>query len=323
MNKSNTRLLSTLVLVAILLAACSGTNSTAAEKTPIRVGWSLYSGWYPLVIAQELGLFEKHNIEVELVLLPTLKDTSPQIASGFVDAATLVLGDAMLEDVANSSTVVLVTDNSDGADQILASPEVMETKDLRGKRIGVATGTFGELLIRAMLEKYGLSINDVQLVETAPEAVAEALPSKIDIGHTYEPYASQARNKGNGVLFTSADAPGVIVDTIVFTNQFIQQRPEDVRNFIDAWFEAVEYWQANPAEGNAIIARATGQNVEDISFEGIKFFDRAANLATFQPGSDTNSVFFTAQFELDFLVNSGLVTHPPDINVLLDPSFLQ
>jgi NitT/TauT family transport system substrate-binding protein len=322
MTRKFLHILSILLIIAIPLSACSA-NETIAEKQPLRIGWSLYPGWYPLVIAQQQGLFEKHGIEVELVLYPTYDDTAPQLGSGFVDAAALVLGDVLLEDVGNYASVALVTDNSFGADQLIASPEVLETQDLRGKRIGFSTGTFGELLVREMLKKYNVDVDEVSFVEISPEQVPDAIPSSIDIGHTFEPFASQARVNGNDVIFTSADAPGVIVDTIAFRNSILKERPEDVRNFINAWFEAVEYWQANPEEGNKIVAEATGQDVKDVSFDGVKFFDRNANLATFQPGTDTSSVVFTAQMELQFLIETGVVTKPVNVNNILNASYLQ
>jgi NitT/TauT family transport system substrate-binding protein len=322
MTRKFLHILSILLIIAIPLSACSA-NETIAEKQPLRIGWSLYPGWYPLVIAQQQGLFEKHGIEVELVLYPTYDDTAPQLGSGFVDAAALVLGDVLLEDVGNYASVALVTDNSFGADQLIASPEVLETQDLRGKRIGFSTGTFGELLVREMLKKYNVDVDEVSFVEISPEQVPDAIPSSIDIGHTFEPFASQARVNGNDVIFTSADAPGVIVDTIAFRNSILKERPEDVRNFINAWFEAVEYWQANPEEGNKIVAEATGQDIKDVSFDGVKFFDRNANLATFQPGTDTSSVVFTAQMELQFLIETGVVTKPVNVNNILNASYLQ
>ena len=322
MTRKFLHILSILLIIAIPLSACSA-NEPIAEKQPLRLGWSLYPGWYPLVIAQQQGLFEKHGVEVELVLYPTYDDTAPQLGSGFVDAAALVLGDVLLEDVGNYASVALVTDNSFGADQLIASPEVLKTQDLRGKRIGFSTGTFGELLVREMLKKYNVDVDEVSFVEISPEQVPNAIPSSIDIGHTFEPFASQARVNGNDVIFTSADAPGVIVDTIAFRNTILKERPEDVRNFINAWFEAVEYWQANPEEGNKIVAEATGQDIKDVSFDGVKFFDRNANLATFQPGTDTSSVVFTAQMELQFLVETGVVTKPVNVNNILNASYLQ
>jgi hypothetical protein len=48
-----------------------------------------------------------------------------------------------------------------------------------------------------------------------------------------------------------------------------------------------------------------------------------ANLATFQPGTDTSSVVFTAQMELQFLIETGVVTKPVNVNNILNASYLQ
>ncbi len=44
---------------------------------------------------------------------------------------------------------------------------------------------------------------------------------------------------------------------------------------IKAWFEALNYWQSNPAEANAIIAEATQRTPEQIPTKGIKLFSLA------------------------------------------------
>jgi hypothetical protein len=41
------------------------------------------------------------------------------------------------------------------------------------------------------------------------------------------------------------------------------------------------------------------------------------------PGTDASSIYFIAGFNRDFLINAGYITNPPDINTLLDPSFLK
>jgi NitT/TauT family transport system substrate-binding protein len=323
MNKRVLRIFSTLILLAVLLSACAK-NTYSAPHPPLAIGWSLYPGWYPLVIAEKQGLFEKHGVEVELVFYKTYKETTPPLASGLVDGAAIVLGDALFDDIAEDIKITLITDNSHGADQLIASPSVnLNAAGLQGKRIGVVTGTFGGLLAREMLASYGIKASDVKFVEVQPEKIPGALPDYIDIGHTFEPFASEARAKGNKVIFDSSEVPGLIVDVIAFRKTVLKERPEDVRNFINAWFDAVAYWQANPAQGNQIIADATGQDVKGISAEGIKFFDREANLAAFQPGTDRNSVLYTAQIDMDYLINLGLVTHPTDINAILDPSYLR
>jgi NitT/TauT family transport system substrate-binding protein len=234
------------------------------------------------------------------------------------------LSDVLFDSVSSSVKVVLVLDNSAGADQIVASAEVANAADLRGKRIGVSPTTVsGELLIRQMLEQNGIMPSEVTFVNVPPENVPGAIPGLIDAGYSFDPFVAEALAKGGKVVFTSADAPGIIVDVLALRREIVRDRPEDVSAFIAAWLEAVEYWKQNPADGNAIIAKATGLKPEEVSFAGVDLFDQKANQLTFIPGSTSISVYFTAQMGLQFLADSGEVTKPVDINQLLDPSFLK
>lgn len=312
---------SLLIIFTILMSACSGTQ--AVDRPPLRVAWSLWPGVYPMVIAAEKGFFEKHGVQVEPIFYSSYGEQLPALASGKLDGAGLALNDVLLDRVAEEVKVVVITDNSDGADQIVALSEIISADDLRGKKIGFVKGSYSEFFVREMLIQKGILPSDITFVEVPPEDVPDAIPDAIDIGHTYEPFSSQARAKGYNVIFSSADTPGLLVDVIVFRKSVTQERPEDVRAFVAAWFEAVEFWHDNPVEGNAIIAEVTGLNPEDISTEGVKIFDLVANLNAFNVGNDTTSVYFTGQKAQDFLISTGDISRLIKIDEILDPSFLQ
>lgn len=316
------RILSALLIVVFLLSACA--SNQAVEKPPLRVSWSLWPGYYPIAIAQEKGFFEKHGVKVEPVFYNIYTNQLPDLASGMIDGAVLTLSDTMFDSISGTVNVVMVMDNSAGADQIVASAEAGGVQDLRGKRIGVSRSTVsGMLLINQLLQNNGISLSDVTIKEVSPENVPGALGKTIDLGYTYDPFTTQALSTGGKILFTSADAPGLIVDVLAMRTDIVKSRPEDVRAFVAAWLEAVEYWKSNPAEGNAIIAKATGLKPEEVSSTGVNIFDLAANQKTFVPGTTSSSVFFTAQNELKFLVESGDITRPVDTNKLLDSTFVK
>jgi len=317
------RIFSTLIIAVVLLSACSGTQS-AAVKTPLRVSWSLWPGYYPMAIAAEKGFFEKHGVQVEPVFYSVYGNQAPDLSAGMIDGAMMILSDTLFDSLSKEIKIVMALDNSAGADQVVASSSIAKASDLRGKRIGVQSSTVsGVLLIRQMLNANGVSPADVTFVPISPEKVPASIPSLIDAGYTYEPFTSQSRAKGDKVIFSSADTPGLIVDVLALRKDVVQNRPEDVKAFIAAWFEAVQYWKDNPAEGNAIIARAAGLKPEEVSAEGVNLFDLNANLKTFTPGADNTSVYFAAQQELQFIVSTGDITVPVNINDLLDPSFLR
>jgi ABC-type nitrate/sulfonate/bicarbonate transport system substrate-binding protein len=314
------RFLSIILIAVFVISACGA--PAAQAKPPLKIGWSLWPGWYPIVIAQEKGFFAKHNVEVEPVFYSAYAATLPEFSSGKLDGVGLVVGDVIPLIKKNNAKIVMVTDNSNGADVIMAGPEVNSPADLRGKRIGIGLGTFGEVLARQMLAANNLSLGDVALVQAAPEDVPSDLGTNIDAGHTFEPFSSEARQKGYHPIFSSADVPGLIADVLVFQTKTITERPEDIRAFLAAWFEALAWWQDHPAEGNTLIAKVTNQKAEDISIEGLKLFNQADNLAAFQLGKDTRSLYYTTQEYTKFYQNTGVLSALPDLKQLLDPSYL-
>jgi NitT/TauT family transport system substrate-binding protein len=145
----------------------------------------------------------------------------------------------------------------------------------------------------------------------------------VDAVHSYEPIVSQAESQGYHTIFSSAETPGLMPNVLAFSAAVMHNRPEDVKAFVAAWMEAQAYWQANPAAGDKIIADATGQKPEDISLKGIALRTLKDNQNAFKPGYDTTSIYYSAQLNLNFLIQSGNITKAPNTQVILDPSFLK
>lgn len=311
-----------LLMLAFLVMACN-TSQASPERPPLKVTWNLWPGNYPIVLAKELGLFEKHGVEVESILSDSYDMMAPDFIERKTDAVLFTLVDALLIDAQepDSSRVTVVIDESNGADVVIATPEIKTVADLRGQRIGAGFGSFGELLVRQMLATNNLTLDEVTMVDIGPEAVPGAIPSSIQAGFTFDIYALPNPDDHH-IIFSSADTPGLIVDVMMFRREVIEDRPEDVRAFINAWFEAVDYWRVNPDEGTNIIARALDLPVDEISLEGLRLLNRADNLRAFDPGPDTRSLLVSGQLNTNFLISTGSLTTAPNLERLLMPSFL-
>lgn len=324
MNKKILNAVLTLFLTALLSSSCAGNAPVQKEALPLRVGWSLWSGYFPAVIAAEKGFFEQRGVKVELVYYAVYGHQASELSSGMIDGGLTVLSDVMFDSISRDVKIVLILDNSIGADQIVAAPEIQNARDLRGKRIGVEQNNLGGLLlVRQMLNDSGISPGEATFVQITPEEVPDSIPSLIDAGYTFEPHTSRAIAQGKKVVYSSADAPGLLVDVLAFRREIIQTRPQDVRAFVAAWFDAVEFWKANPEEGNAVIAQATGLAPEEISLEGVDLFNLHANQQAFKRVNSYISIYYAAEQEMRFVTTTGNVTNPADINELLDPSFIQ
>jgi NitT/TauT family transport system substrate-binding protein len=317
------RFTSTLIIVTFLLSACSTAAPAEDARPPLRIAVNLWPGLYPAAIAQEQGFFAKHNVPVELVYYESYPQTYADLVSGKVDGVSAIVGDLLLISNQTNIKFIFAVDASDGADEIIAGPDIQSPADLIGKRIGVGFGTYGELFVRTLLEQNGIPVSSVTFVNIPAENAVDAFPSKVDAIHTYEPYATATLAKGGHVLFTSSETPNLMLGAMTFPASLVKNRPQDFQAFTDAWFEATDWMFANPDQVPTVVAKGFGLKPEDIWFGGDKVFTRAESQMLMQPGTDSSSAYFITQLYIDFLVTSGSLTKKPDLQILIDPSFLK
>jgi NitT/TauT family transport system substrate-binding protein len=315
-----------LILIAVLfLTSCSGTSASGLETPPLKLEYTLWEGDYTAIIAQEKGFFEKHGVEVELVYYETFSNALPDMAVNRIDIGLFGIGD-MLSITRIADVKGIAVYDSGGTVSVVARRNIRNIADLRGKKIGVNIGTTGEMLVREMLSSASMSVSDVELVDVDPETVPGRLSNDdLAAGYVYAPYDAQAIEAGNKALYTLTSTQTLFPDVIVIRGELAKERPEDIRAFLAAWFEAVDYRLANPDECNQIIAKKTGQSVEDLVPDpNFQLFNRDDNLALFsQDVQNANTIYRAAKTNLDFLVMRGNLTLRPDLQTVLDPSFLQ
>jgi NitT/TauT family transport system substrate-binding protein len=315
-----------LLFTIFLLIACSLiTSPSKTEKLPLKVAYSPWPGFLPIIIAKEKGFFAKAGVNVEPIYLEDTQLQMAETGAGKYDGAVLALGSIVIINSKNPDLrIIFATDESAGADAVVASPRISKIQDLKSQSLGTGIGGFGELFVAKMLETVKLTTEDVTLVNMDGEQVPARLQKEeIKAGQTWEPYVSQAVKTGARVLFSSVQTPGLIPDVVAFQSSVLRDRPSDIKAFVRGWFQAVDYWKANPSEGNAIIAKSLKVKPDTISLKGVKLFSLSDNIQAFAPGTTTKSLYHTTQLYLDFFVRTGGLTRSPDMDKLLDPSFLK
>ncbi len=315
-----------LFIIVLLLTACNFFSRPQLQSPPLKFAYSAWPGFFPIAIAQEKGFFTSQGVKVETFVRENGEGLLADFGAGKFDGIFSSLGEIIPISATNNSTVrlILMTAESAGADAIVAQPQIKAIADLKGKTIGVGLGSFGELFVTRMLEQNGINTDQVTFVNASGEQIPDRLKSNtIQAGHSWEPYVSQVVKTGSRVLFTSKQTPGLMPDVMTFQRKVLRERPADIQAFVRAWFQAVEYWQTHSQEGNAIIGKVLKIPPDTISLEGVKFLTLSDNRRAFTPGNKTDSLSYTAQVYGDFFVRTGNLTRPPDINKLLDPSFIK
>ncbi|MEO8057263.1 MAG: ABC transporter substrate-binding protein [Burkholderiales bacterium] len=310
------------------LATLAGLIAAApafAQDTKVTIAMSGWTGFAPLTLAKEAGLFKKFGLDVSIKKIPQ-KDRHLAIASGDVQcAATTVETWVVWNANGVATTQIFQLDKSYGADGMVVKPSIMKIADLKGKTVAAsAPGTAPYFGLAWMLKKNGLSIKDVKVLTLEPQPVANAMiagTTDFDAGMTYEPYLSAVRAKPEAgkIIATTLDYP-MVMDTVGCTPKFLKENPKAAKALADGYFDALDMIKKEPKKSFEIMGADVKQSGEafEKSQAYLRWQDRAANQKFFAGEH--------AQFSkeaADLLLEIGSIKKIPDLSTLADTSFIK
>src|ERR671911_475276 len=267
-------------LAVLALAA----GSASAQETKVTVGISGWTGFAPLTLAKEAGIFKNNGVPIKQIFQ---------------------------------------LDKSYGADGMVVKNDIASIKDIKGKTVAAsAPGTSPYFVLAWMLKKNGLSVKDVTVVNMEPGPAAQAfIAGQNDAAMTYEPYLSSVRAapQSGKIIATTLDYP-MIMDTFGCTPKFLEENPKAAKALADSYFEAVEMIGKDQAKAFEIMGADVKQTGEAFgkSASYLRWQDRAANKKFFAGEFKT----FSAE-AADLLLETGIIKQKPDMEALADTSFIQ
>ena len=319
---SSTHRLATIVAA---IAAGALAAPALAQDTKVAIAISGWTGFAPLTLASEAGLFKKNGLDVTIKKIPQ-KDRHLAIASGDVQcAATTVETWVVWNANGVPTTQIFQLDKSYGADGMVVKPGIAKIADLKGKTVAAsAPGTSPYFGLAWMLKKNGLSVKDVKVLTLEPQAVANAMiagTTDFDAGMTYEPYLSAVRAKPEAgkIIATTLDYP-MVMDTFGCAPKFLKDNPKAAKALADSYFDALEMIKKDPKKSYEIMGadvKQTGEAFEK-SAAYLRWQDRAANQKFFA-GEHAQ---FTKE-AADLLLEIGTIKQIPELKTLADTSFIK
>jgi NitT/TauT family transport system substrate-binding protein len=273
------------------------------------------------MIAQKKGFFEKYGVQVEAVYYDALSDTFPDLASGQIDGALIAVGDIININRSAEMKVVAISDDG-GASAILAGPEITRIEDLKGKTIGVLIGSQYELMVSEMLRSANMDAGDVTVIAVDPrDAALVLMTNQVQAVYTWEPFLSQAISNGNKLIYPT-ESQRLFPNMVVFRKSIAEQRPDDVRAFLRAWFDAINYRLQNPELTRSLVADYLGVSIQEVQPDNnLKIFTLNDNKAFFNIQGE-NSIFAVTKNTSDFLISIGAIAQMVDPLELLDPTYM-
>lgn len=260
MKQTFKHLLSSAVLPIVAL----GFTLSAQAAEPLKIGYSDWPGWVAWQVAIDKNWFKEADVDVKFEWFD-YSASMDAFAAGKVDAVLMTNGDALVTGAGGArSSMILITDYSNGNDMIIAKPGIKSLTDLKGKKVSVEVGLVEHLLLRAGMKKAGMAQGDVEIVNAKTNEMPQMLASKdIAAVGAWEPIASQARKAAPGAkaIFTSADQPGLIYDVLAVNPSSVRTRRADWQKVVNLWDRVVAYIEDPKTQPDAVKIMAARSGV--------------------------------------------------------------
>lgn len=307
----------------------SGAASSGTYDGTVTIARSSWIGFLPLDLAVEQGFFEDHGVDVAVTSFESKADSRAALIAGEIQGiATTIDTQVMSKAQGMDITVPLVLDTSYGGDGLVGLEDITSFADLKGRTVALdTTGGASFFWFNYELKQNDMTMDDIEVTSmSSGDAGSAFVAGKVDAAMTWEPWLSKAKETDFGhVILDSKDVPGVILDTLGLSSDFVAEYPETVQGIVDGWFDALAFLESNKGEAVDTMAKASGLTVEDLEGElsGIQFYTREENATLFGTTDAPGDLVDVANTANDLWVETGLTDSKADVASLLDPSFVQ
>ena len=242
--------------------------ATAAETVKLSLfSWPGYGFWF---IAKEKGLTE--GLELDIAIIEDPYQSFGLMTAGQLDAtsSTAEYG-PIAADKEVGIKLVTYTNPSYGTDKIILAPGITSAEQLKGETVAVLEGGLTQIFMAEWLTDNGVDISEVSFTNLImDDAVGAMVGGTAAAAEFWEPFGSQVLEAMPGAT-VAADSTedkyiktAMLGDALYMSTAFLEGRPEAAAKLTKAYFNAVDFWKANPAEGNQIIAKGLNFSVADV-----------------------------------------------------------
>lgn len=325
MQQIATRILGMLIAASAWLAP-----QYASAGTTVNLGVVTWIGYGPIYCAAANGYYKKYGLDVRLVNFSDNSVMAGAVQSGEIDATTLTYDQVIAANARGwKLKVVMPVDYSVGGDAILASMQIQNIKELKGRKVAFMAASPSDFLLGYALAKDGLSEKDVQPVNTTPEGVVGIMAGgSADVGVSYEPNVSVIVKSSGGkrfhVLMSSREARGMITDVLVLKESVINKDPKLVEGLIRGTMEGLAFMKADPGKAAAIIAKTLEISLAEVREQLPNIENPSlANLGdVFKKTAVLPSFYASGKIIGDILKREGQIEATPAIEATYDASFV-
>ncbi len=237
----------------IVTGACDKKSEKTGKEVTYRLKWLFNASVAGDIYADVHGFFTEQGLQVTIKPGGPERDAIKELELGRTQFG-VASADQVIRAISKGASVVVIAQlfQSNSLQWIHRPDKIrLETpEDLRGKTIGITYGGNDEAIMRALLAKYNIMENHVQLYSVRYD-YTPFYEGKVDIWPVYRNtqgifISEKLSEAGEQTAFFDPDAAGIrfVSNSVITTAQMVKEHPQTVRKFVTAllrgWEESLD-----------------------------------------------------------------------------------
>jgi NitT/TauT family transport system substrate-binding protein len=322
------------MMAAAVLALALPAAAQQPKPDTVSVSQTVTLAQSPYYIAQEKGYFAGEHIAVQSESQRGANDVVGMLATGRLDVSMGAVSAGLFNAVAQGvnlravaalglqPTATRVTTPSVARKDLWDTGAIKSGADFRGRKVAInVPGSIPEFLLTLILDKYGMTVKDVDEVAIGfPEMLIALSNKSLDVAMLPEPYTTTAEQQGLGVVIVPEEhvGAGELTSMVFMSEAFMHDRHDVAVRFLRALLRAAketgEGYTKDPAM-DALLAKATGLKLEAIRDSVAYAFDPTLDIGKYAPSLERQEAAFRkngrlsypATLSMDKLVDASLI----------------
>ncbi len=264
------KIFAAMVAIALVLFTVSVYAESGNQEITVNVGDQ--AAFFLVKVAEAKGFFEeefaKDNIKIHTEIFAKMGPAIIEaMSTGDVDLSIVGVFPVVNANNAGNKIIILASGNyTEDGFRLVVGPEatITSVEELNGLKIGVPFGTAEHQITLQLLEKHGLTADQVELVNLQQaDALTALLGKEIDAALFNSGTLSAAENAGAKTIATNKEV-GLIVNPVIGKKEFVEANPEITSRFLKVLDKTAKWIDENEDETVKIAAEINGTDEESI-----------------------------------------------------------
>ena len=299
------RNLSLCFVLMLILTGCSPSETDAYGRTIIRIAYLPITHSAAVMVLPEV-VRDDERFQIELARFTAWPEVVEALRAGRVDGASMLFEVAVRAFETDDSLVAVSLSHRDG-NVIVVDNSIENYHDLIGQTVAIPhTLSPHYSLLRMVLEREGIDINDINLVEISPAEMPFTMAARAISAYVVaEPWGSLAEERGIGRVLERSNEiiPCSVCCLLVFNNNLLNEHDGLLEWLLENFETAASHAQAADEKVLTAFARSTR-------------FEREIIMRSLANTNFDNLTFTREDFDsvTEYILRFGVMDSLPDFN---------